>query len=227
MKMQLKWMLVVLAIAMAFPVIPSAAAPAKKSPQAVLQELAALGPGVYRIKHDAQGRLQSCLVIGQARVSSALGAAKGNMVAQRRAMQDAKGQFVKWTRTNVRAIEMSGDIASVTLQSKTGANGKDVSEEAEATEALVSVTESDAQGMVRGLRIVGKDQDAKTKILTVAYAWKPNFARDAASVEAGMDVSARDLSDEPPAADAAPAGAVAPDKGTSTTLVSDDAEGVF
>jgi hypothetical protein len=42
-----------------------------------LSRIAKLGPGVHAIKKDKQGRVMSCIIVGQARISTVLGKAKG------------------------------------------------------------------------------------------------------------------------------------------------------
>lgn len=53
-----------------------------------IQELAELGPGVHRVKKTANNVFKSCVVVGQARISTVLGKSKG--LATARAMQNSR-----------------------------------------------------------------------------------------------------------------------------------------
>src|SRR5262249_61095182 len=64
-------------------------------------KIAALGPGVHAIKRDAKGRITSCVVVGQSRISTVLGKAKGLEVARTRARVDASAQFSRGLKGKV------------------------------------------------------------------------------------------------------------------------------
>ena len=61
-----------------------------------MDNLVKQGPGVHNIKKDDKGRVQSLVVVGQSRISTVLGAAKGKEVARKRAAQSANAVFVQW-----------------------------------------------------------------------------------------------------------------------------------
>jgi len=42
-----------------------------------MSKIAQTGPGVYAVKKDDRGRIKSCVVVGQARISTVLGKAAG------------------------------------------------------------------------------------------------------------------------------------------------------
>ena len=70
-----------------------------------IQQLAELGPGVHKIQKDEAGRMKSCVIVGQARISTVLGNAKGLELARKRANLSANAEFVKWMEGNVKAVE--------------------------------------------------------------------------------------------------------------------------
>ena len=81
------------------------------------------GPAVH-VKKDGKGRLEKVIVVGRARISTVLGAAKGKEMARKKAAQNAKAEFVKWLGEKVEVREKSENEATLFL---TGAeeNGKD------------------------------------------------------------------------------------------------------
>jgi len=140
------------------------------SVQAVAQEtvdsLANLGPGVHDIKKD-NGQLKSLKVVGLARISTALGAAKGVEVAQSRAQLSAQQQFVEWIKANVSSIRSSGSETIISLES--GPDGP--TESGKGVETDKNSVTSQAQGLVRGLTLIGKKQDAENQTLFLVYGW--------------------------------------------------------
>ena len=66
-------------------------------------------------------------------------------------------------------------------------DGLDTYEDAESTEVNVQVTTSVSQGALRGMTLLGADQDASTGILTQVYAWKPAYAAASAGVAGAMN----------------------------------------
>ena len=52
-----------------------------------MDNLVKQGPGVHNIKKDDKGRVQSLIVVGQSRISTVLGAAKGKEIARKKAEQ--------------------------------------------------------------------------------------------------------------------------------------------
>ena len=60
------------------------AEPKAGSVEEKMDNLVKEGPGVHNIKKDAKGRVLSLVVVGQARLSTVLGEAKGEEMARRR-----------------------------------------------------------------------------------------------------------------------------------------------
>ena len=84
--------------------------------EAQIKKLADLGPGVHKIEKDASNKLQKCVIVGQSRMSTVLGTAKGLETARKRATLNARAEFVRWMKTSVKAVESREDEAVVYLQ---------------------------------------------------------------------------------------------------------------
>ncbi len=72
-----------------------------------MAKLAALGPGVHKIQKGKKGQITSCVVVGQARISTALGKAKGLELARDKANLDCSAQFVKWLKEEASVYQSS------------------------------------------------------------------------------------------------------------------------
>ena len=152
------------------------------SPEQSVENLALLGKGVHKIKKSSEGGLQSCVVVGQARISESLGKSKGILTAQRNAKLDAESAFVAWLKTNVKSVEQSGDKTEVMLAS--GAEGP--TETGSSTETSSALIQSSAEGAIRGLTLIGRSVDAEAGILTLVYGWKPEYASLTRDAEQSM-----------------------------------------
>lgn len=152
-----------------------------------IKELADLGPGVHKIKMNDDNTLTSCVIVGQARISKALGKAKGVMNAKKMAQQNAEAAFVGWLKKSVTDISQTSDSTEMHI---TGAdeNGDPI-ESAQSTETTSQITTSQAQGQLRGMRLIGVDQDGENDIMTMVYAWKPEYAAAAAGAAGAMNTA--------------------------------------
>jgi len=158
---------------------PAAPAPA---PADAIKQLADLGPGVHKVKKDDGGRLQSCVIVGQSRISTILGTAKGLEVAKKRARMNAQAEFVRWMKTAVAAVQLMSDSSMVVLKG----NDKTLSESGKAVELTSDNVSTLSEGVLRGLTIIGVHQDGKTETMTVVYGWTPKYA---ALAEEAKDVN--------------------------------------
>jgi len=149
-----------------------------ESREQITKRLVDLGPGIHERKEDSAGKLKSVKVVGSARISKVLGAAKGLQIAQTKAKLSAQQAFIEWLNTNVSSVVVSEEETIVTL---TG-DGEKTAEEAKGSEKTTNVTQSQADGLIRGLSLVGKDVDAEGETLTLIYIWSP--ARAAQAIEA-------------------------------------------
>ncbi len=159
----------------------SAPAPAP-SPADAIKQLADLGPGVHKIKKDDAGRLQSCVIVGQSRISTVLGTAKGLEIARKRARMNAQAEFVRWMKTAVAAVQLMSDSSMVVLKG----NDKTTSESGKAVELTSDNVSTLSEGVLRGMTIIGVNQDAKTETMTIVYGWTP---KNAALAEEAKDVN--------------------------------------
>lgn len=140
---------------------------AQESPEEAVKRMAQMGAGVHDIKKDETGALQSLKVVGQERISKVLGPAKGMMLAQKRASLKANAEFVEWMEKNVTSVATTDDQTILTLSG----DGENVSEQGKSDEKTTEQITQVAQGLVKGLKLVGKDQDPETGLLTLVYSW--------------------------------------------------------
>lgn len=160
-------------------------APASQNP---VKELSDLGSGVHKVKLAEDGSMKSCVIVGQARISNALGPSKGILTARKVAKQNAEAAFVNWLKTQVSDVRTNGEETSFKLKGSVSGDGEaQTYEDAESTEINSQVTVSVSQGALRGMSLIGADQDASTGILTQVYAWKPAFAAAAAGTAGAMN----------------------------------------
>jgi len=144
---------------------------AQESPEEVVKRLVQLGEGVHEVKAE-NGRLRSLKIVGQERISTVLGPEKGLMTAQKRASMKANAAFVEWMGSNVSSISTSGEETIVVV---TG-DGQGITEQGKSSETTRREIVTKAQGLVRGLSLVGKDQDPESKLLTLVFSWTPERA---------------------------------------------------
>lgn len=149
-----------------------------------MSRIAALGPGVPTegIKRDNKGRITSCIVVGQARISTALGTAKGLEVARDKARLDARGRFVQWLQDKVSMYEKSEDETILFLEGSEENDKDALKESGKAIEKQTKKMESIAQGLVRGLQVLHVEQSGKDKTYTMVMGWDAKTARAAAGV---------------------------------------------
>jgi hypothetical protein len=142
---------------------------------------AALGPGVHDVKKNASGGMQSCIVVGQARISTAFGVARGRMDAQRNARLSAEAEFVRWLQSNVQAVIASGNEQVLVLESAGGQR----TETGRAVETNSEEIRTAAEGAVRGLTVLGSlgAGGEGEGVYTLVLGWSPSTA--GAAAEAG------------------------------------------
>jgi hypothetical protein len=185
-------------------------APSKKpSAEEAMSKFVKLGPGVHAIKKDKKGRIVSCVVVGQARISTVLGKGKGLELARDKANLAASAEFVKWLKEEV-TVYQSADEESVTLIEGTeGTNEDAVKESGKAVERQSKKMESLAKSLVRGLQILHKDVDGDGKTYSVVKGWK------AVTAEGVKKIAADLASDEPASKGRAKSGDSGKDRDTS------------
>lgn len=144
---------------------------AQENPEQIVRRLADLGEGVHEVKSE-RGRLQSLKVVGQERISTVLGEAKGVLTAQRRATLKANAAFVEWMKNNVSSISSVEDETIVTMVG----DGQNISEQGKSSELTKQSIATQAEGLVRGLTLVAKDQNPDTRLMTLIFSWSPEKA---------------------------------------------------
>lgn len=146
---------------------------AEESPEEAVKRMAQMGAGVHDVKKDAKGALQSLKVVGQERISKVLGQAKGVIVAQKSASMKANAEFVEWMEKNVTSVATLDNQTILTLSG----DGEKVSEQGKSDEKTTEQITQVAQGLVKGLKLIGKDQDPETGLLTLVYSWSISGAQ--------------------------------------------------
>ena len=145
----------------------------------MVDQVADLGPGVHKVKRGDVGELLSCVVVGQARISKALGLTNGQQIARSTARLNAEKEFIKWFETYVTAIEYSANQQIIMLES----DGETLKEAGKATESSGEVITSAAASAVRGLSVIGIREDGQRQQLTIVLGWKPENAAAAAQAK--------------------------------------------
>jgi len=174
------------------------------------EKLVALGPGVHKVKKNDDGAVTTLVTIGQARISTVLGKAKGLERARRSAALSADAEFSKWLKSKVSVAE-SEDSEDIILLENDG--GKVPKETGKAVEKTSRKMELYSEALLRGLQIIHVDQDPDSETLTVIKGWKADTAEGTKKVAALM------AQDGEPEVDGAAAG------GVSGSATSDGGEG--
>lgn len=160
----------------------------------VLADLVQLGQGVHKIKTDSKGRIQSVVVIGQSRISTVLGAAKGTLDARTKSRLAAEGAFVRWLKAEVEVHAKNEEESILFLEGNEGNDKDALRESGKSVEKTTQVFQTRAKGLVRGLQILGVDVDSKNKVYTLVLGWNAKTANATKRVRA-------DLEDDRPATD--------------------------
>jgi hypothetical protein len=190
--------------------------PEAKDTSAAVRQLADLGPGVHKVQKDAAGHMKACVVVGQNRISTVLGNAKGLELAQKRAKLNANAEFIKWMKSNIKAVESMTNESIVYLEG----SDKALRESGKATEVTKDNVELVSQGVVRGMTLIGVHQDGAKGVFTVVFGWTPKHAVLAEETQsANVNPGSAETSVVPSEPGQAPA--PIPTK----TVVSDDADG--
>lgn len=142
-----------------------------------MSKIAQLGPGVHAIKKDNKGRITSCVVVGQSRISTVLGKAKGLETARDRAKLDASGQFVKWLNEKVSIYQKSEDESILFIEGSEDNDKEALKESGKAVEKTTKKIESLSQGLIRGFQVLHVEVSDKDKSYTIVLGWDAKTAR--------------------------------------------------
>ena len=148
-----------------------------------IDTLVALGPGVHKVKKSTNNAVMSLVTIGQARISTALGKAKGLERARRIASQSADAEFLKWLKSKVSVAETEESEDIILLEND---GGKIPKETGKAVEKTSRKMELYSAGLLRGLQVIHADQDPESEMITVIKGWKADTAQGTKKVAAMM-----------------------------------------
>ena len=137
-----------------------------------MKRIAALGPGVHEVQKDKKGQITSCIIVGQARISTALGKAKGIELARDKANLDCSAQFVKWLKEEVSVYQSNEDETIILMEGSEEKENDSLKESAKSVEKNSKKMESVAKGAVRGLQMLHKETDGDGKTYTVVKGFK-------------------------------------------------------
>ncbi len=152
-----------------------------------LDEIAQLGPGVHHVKPDNKGRIQTCVVVGQSRISTVLGKSKGLQDARTKARLACEAEFVRWLKTKV-DVHVKNEEETILFQEGSEENDKEaLRESGKSVEKTTQKFESTAQGLVRGLQVLGVVEDAKNKRYTLVMGWSAKTANATKKVQADLE----------------------------------------
>lgn len=160
----------------------------KPSVQESFSKIVTLGPGVHHIKADQDGHVRSCIVVGQSRISTVLGKAKGLHTARSRANLAAASEFVKWLKQDVEVRETTEDETILSLEGNRKEDKKTREESGKAVEKNTSQFTAISRGLVRGLQVLHVDVDGEEGVYTVVLGWSADGAAMARQAERDEDV---------------------------------------
>ncbi|MDZ4849973.1 MAG: hypothetical protein SGI77_11865 [Pirellulaceae bacterium] len=157
-----------------------------------MAKLFALGPGVHAIQKNKKGRITACVVVGQARISTSLGKAKGMELARDKANLICSAEFVKWLKEEASVYQSTDDESVILLEGGEEAGEDDsLKESSKSVEKNSKKMDSLSKGLVRGLQLLHKGVNADDKTLTIIKGWKADSADGVKNVAAVL------ASDEP------------------------------
>lgn len=156
-----------------------------------MAKIAALGPGVHSIQKDKKGHITACVVVGQARISTTLGKAKGMENARDKANLACSAEFVKWLKEEVNVYQSNDEETVTLIEGSEQGEDESLKESAKSVEKSSKKMESLSKGLVRGLQVLHKEVDGDGKTYTVVKGWNADTADGVKKVAADL------ASDEP------------------------------
>lgn len=150
-----------------------------------MSKIAQLGPGVHAIKKDDKGRIQSCIIVGTARISTVLGAAKGLETAREKARLAASAEFVKWLKEKVSVHSKSEEETILFLEGSEGNDKETMKESGKAIEKTSKKMESISEGLTRGMQVLHFETSDKDKTYILVLGWDAKTSE--ATKDAGKD----------------------------------------
>ena len=153
--------------------------PKAKTAEEEIEAIAQLGPGVHRVKLDGKGRVKTLIVVGQARISTVLGASKGLELARKKARQSGNAEFVKWLGDKVEIHENAENETTMFLEGSEEADKEALKEAGKAVEKNSDSYKSTAEGLIRGLSLLHSAVSKEDKTCTLVFGWSPDRAKAA------------------------------------------------
>ena len=152
-----------------------------------LKNIVSIGPGVHEIQKDGKGRIVSCVIVGQARISEVLGASKGIQTARQKADLAASAEFVKWLNEKVQVIQSSEEETIILLEGTANGKTDNLTESGKAVEKNSVKMQSVSEGLVKGLQIIYSEVDSENKTYSVAKGWSLKNSNAVAAVKDKID----------------------------------------
>ena len=134
-----------------------------------VQLLIDLGCGVHEGKTEA-GKLESVKFVGQTRISTVLGKAKGMEIAQQNAKAIVFNEIADWCQWGVKSISDDG-IEVMGILEENAQN-----ERSQASERPTHDVTSKTAAIIRDLVLEEQHVDPDGETLTLIYAWSPGRA---------------------------------------------------
>jgi len=152
----------------------------------MMSQIAELGPGVHNIQKDKKGHITACVVVGQARISTVLGKAKGIENARNKANLDCAAQFVKWLKEDITVYESDDEESVTLLEGEETGEDETLKESGKSVEKSGKKMESLSKGLVRGLQLLHKEVDGNGKTYTLIKGWKADTAEGTKKISSDM-----------------------------------------
>lgn len=148
----------------------------KESVEKEYEKIAKSGTGVYLIQKDGKGRITSCIIVGEARISTALGKGKGLENARQKADLACSAEFVKWLKQEIKVYQSVNEESVTLMEGKEENGGNELKEIGKAVEKNSVKMESISQGLVRGLQNAYKSIDGDGKNFIIIKGFKTDNA---------------------------------------------------
>jgi hypothetical protein len=155
----------------------------KDDPEKAVGKIIELGPGVHQIKTDDKGRLLSCVIVGRAPIHTVLGVEQGTEVARQQAQLAAKAEFIKWLRSTVTVREGAESETTLSIEGSKEGDQKTLRESGKEVGKTTRRYELAAEGLVRGLQLLGVDISERNGTYTVVYGFTSKAAEAVQKVD--------------------------------------------
>jgi hypothetical protein len=157
-----------------------------------------LGPGVHQIKTDDKGRLLSCVVVGRATIHTVLGVEQGTEVARQQAQLAAMAEFRKWLQSTVSVREGAESEITVSVEGSKENDQKVLREGGKAIDKTTRRYELVAEGLVRGLQLLGVDVRDKEMTYSVVYGFRTEVAEAVQKVDSDHETPVKKEDEKKP-----------------------------